>query len=200
MTPADEHAGFKECFGRLVLALKMRSDERTGKVIQAKYSVYFEALQDLPLMAVAAATQVLQRTGSGFFPSTTEWHTIAQDIAHKALVETPTPQLTAGADGTAWDRAKSAKAVAVESWRQMAEEKPALKPYARIIEVLPCRDPDANPDRPYCELCEDSGLRPFEDDAGIQRVRHCSCRQHNAVIQRRWSLMGLKNHHTGRVA
>ncbi len=85
MTSTDQ-AVFSQCFNVLSVSLPGKKTD-DGDELAANLQVYFQALEDLPLDAVRASVQVIQRQGSGFFPSTQEWHSVAERLTRDRAVE-----------------------------------------------------------------------------------------------------------------
>ncbi len=67
-------AAFLRIFNRLLVALREPADD-TG----VTQGVYFDALKDLPLLALeAGAMALMKEPGRRFFPTTAEWRTAAE--------------------------------------------------------------------------------------------------------------------------
>ena len=74
MPNPSSDAEFLRVFNRLLVALREPADE-TG----VTQGVYFDALKDLPLLALeAAAMALMKEPGRRFFPTTAEWRTVAE--------------------------------------------------------------------------------------------------------------------------
>ena len=85
MTP-EELPTFIQAFNRLAVSLPSRREEDADPQVQAgRYTTYFAALSDLPLAAVVNSLIELQRRGSGFFPSTQEWHRAAEGLLDRQV-------------------------------------------------------------------------------------------------------------------
>lgn len=98
---------FLQVFNRLCVALREPQDD--SGVTQG---IYFEALKDLPLLALEAGASALMReTGRRFFPTTAEWRTAAE-VAIQAEVrreltavrEEPWKHDCNACEDTGWER------------------------------------------------------------------------------------------------
>ena len=105
MTDGDRFQ-FAESFSRLAVALRLPAT-KAPDALKTQMRVYFEALRDLPFPAVEESVTVLQRQGSGFFPSTQEWYRVADDLAYRTLLDAehharPDASWCADCDDTGW--------------------------------------------------------------------------------------------------
>lgn len=73
MTTADMPT-FLQAFNRLAVALRLPAAEVDAPMKQ----IYFDALKDLPIEAVAGAVHGLVKTAGYGFPRTSEWHSVAE--------------------------------------------------------------------------------------------------------------------------
>jgi len=80
MTDTDRDA-FAQCYNGMLIAFRVSSDDPIR--LHGELEVYFRALRDLPLDAVQAAAEGLQRAhvgadGRSFFPTAPQWHKAAE--------------------------------------------------------------------------------------------------------------------------
>ena len=211
MTDGDRFQ-FAQSFTRLAVALRLPAT-KAPDALKTQMRVYFEALRDLPFPAIEESVTVLQRQGSGFFPSTQEWYRVADDLAYARLLDADArrPALPAPArSDDAFTRAKAARQTFLADMRAKGTTANGMD-WGQVADAferkIPSCDPDRNPYASWCADCDDTGWLSHDCRDGNrcdqhadvdaawgehEHVSRCGCRAMNPTIQRRLSLARRK--------
>lgn len=85
----DDLPAFLQAFNRLAVALRLPAAEVDAPMKQ----IYFDALKDLPIAAVAGAVGGLAKTAGYGFPRTSEWWAVADRVrVEQTLKALPPPR------------------------------------------------------------------------------------------------------------